>query len=41
MALPGNLTGAIVDTVTAHFNSKMSSQEAIDRLVQSLELAKE
>jgi glucose/mannose transport system substrate-binding protein len=41
MALPGNLTGAIVDTVTAHFNSKMSSQEAVDRLVQSLELAKE
>ncbi|WP_114087363.1 ABC transporter substrate-binding protein [Thalassospira profundimaris] len=41
MALPGNLTGAIVDTVTSHFNSEMSSQEAVDKLVQALDLAKE
>ncbi len=41
MALPGNLTGAIVDTVTSHFNSDMSSQEAVDKLVQALDLAKD
>lgn len=40
MALPGNLQGAIVDVVTEHFNSDMSSQEAVDRLVEAVELAK-
>ncbi len=40
MALRGHLEGAIVDVVTNHFNSDMSSQEAVDRLVEAIELAK-
>ena len=41
MALPGHLSGAIVDVVTAHFNSDMSSDEAMNRLVEAIELAKD
>ena len=41
MALPGHLQGAIVDVVTAHFNSDMSSDEAVKRLVEAVDLAKD
>jgi glucose/mannose transport system substrate-binding protein len=41
MALRGHLSGAIVDVVTAHFNSDMSSDEAVSRLVEAIELAKD
>lgn len=40
IALPGNLSGAITDVVTAHFNSNMSSKEAVKRLVEAVDLAK-
>lgn len=41
MALPGALTGAIVDTVTSHFNSDMSSEDAVRTLLDNIELARE
>ncbi|MCC9623058.1 ABC transporter substrate-binding protein [Thalassospira sp. MA62] len=41
MALRGHLAGAIIDVVTAHFNSDMSSDEAVSRLVEAIELAKD
>jgi glucose/mannose transport system substrate-binding protein len=41
MALRGHLSGAIIDVVTAHFNSDMSSDEAVSRLVEAVELAKD
>ncbi|MDP2697733.1 ABC transporter substrate-binding protein [Thalassospira sp.] len=41
MALRGHLAGAIIDVVTAHFNSDMSSDEAVIRLVEAVELAKD
>ena len=41
MALRGHLSGAIVDVVTAHFNSDMTSDEAVSRLVEAVELAKD
>jgi glucose/mannose transport system substrate-binding protein len=36
MALRGAQAGAITDVVTAHFNSDMSSEEAVQRLVQAV-----
>lgn len=36
MALPGLQAGAITDVITAHFNSDMSSEEAVQRLVAAL-----
>lgn len=36
MALRGALAGAITDTVTAHFNSDMSSEEAVSALVAAI-----
>jgi glucose/mannose transport system substrate-binding protein len=36
MALRGAPAGAITDVVTAHFNSTMSSDEAVQRLVQAV-----
>lgn len=36
MALRGAQSGAITDVVTAHFNSEMTSQEAVDQLVQAV-----
>lgn len=36
MALRGAQSGAITDVVTAHFNSDMSSEEAVKRLVKSI-----
>ncbi|WP_085617538.1 ABC transporter substrate-binding protein [Thalassospira alkalitolerans] len=41
MALPGALTGAIVDTVTSHFNSDMSSDDAVSKLLENIELARD
>lgn len=40
MALRGAQAGAITDVVTAHFNSDMSSEEAVKRLVQSVKNSK-
>ena len=37
MALRGAQSGAITDVVTAHFNSDMSSSEAVDRLAKAVE----
>ncbi|MFB2594735.1 ABC transporter substrate-binding protein [Paracoccus sp. p4-l81] len=36
MALRGAQAGAITDVVTAHFNSEMTSQEAVDQLVAAV-----
>ena len=36
MALRGAQSGAITDVVTAHFNSDMSSSEAVDRLAKAV-----
>jgi len=36
MALRGAQAGAITDVVTAHFNSDMSSQEAVNELVKAV-----
>ena len=36
MALRGAQSGAITDVVTAHFNSDMTSQEAVDQLVKAI-----
>ncbi|WP_420548071.1 ABC transporter substrate-binding protein [Curvivirga sp.] len=41
IALPGHLSGAIVDVVTEHFNSDMSSDEAVTKLAEAIELAKD
>jgi glucose/mannose transport system substrate-binding protein len=40
MAAPGAVRGAVLDVVTAHFNSTMSSKEAVDRLAEAISLAK-
>ena len=40
MALPGNVEGAIVDVVTQHFNSDMSSADAVKKLAQAVKLSK-
>lgn len=40
MAVPGAVRGAFLDVVTAHFNSTMSSQEAVKRLAEAVDLAK-
>ncbi|NTJ11541.1 carbohydrate ABC transporter substrate-binding protein [Rhizobium lusitanum] len=40
MATSGAMRGAIVDVVTEHFNSAMTSQEAVKRLVSAVEQAK-
>ena len=37
MALRGAQSGAITDVVTAHFNSDMSSSEAVERLAKAVE----
>jgi glucose/mannose transport system substrate-binding protein len=39
-AQPSSIQGAMVDTVTQHFNSDMSSQEAVEALVQSVNAAR-
>ena len=36
MALRGAQSGAITDVVTSHFNSGMSSQDAVNQLVQAI-----
>ena len=36
MALRGAQAGAITDVVTAHFNSNMSSNDAVDMLVKAV-----
>jgi glucose/mannose transport system substrate-binding protein len=41
MGLPGNLSGAIKDVVTNHFNSDMSSDEAVKKLVEAIDLARD
>lgn len=40
MATSGAMRGAIVDVVTEHFNSDMTSEEAVKRLVSAVEQAK-
>ena len=40
MALRGAQAGAITDTVTAHFNSKMSSKDAVAMLVKAIDNSK-
>ena len=40
MALRGAQAGAITDVVTAHFNSNMSSKEAVSKLVKAIENSK-
>ena len=40
MALRGAQAGAITDTVTAHFNSNMSSKEAVAMLVKAIDNSK-
>lgn len=40
MATSGAVRGAILDVVTSHFNSQMSSQEAVTKLAQAVALAK-
>lgn len=40
MAVRGALRGVILDVVTSHFNSSMSSQEAVKQLVDAVELAR-
>jgi glucose/mannose transport system substrate-binding protein len=40
MATSGAMRGAIVDVVTEHFNSDMSSEEAVKQLVAAVEQAK-
>jgi glucose/mannose transport system substrate-binding protein len=36
MALRGAQAGAITDVVTAHFNSDMSSEEAVEQLATAV-----
>ena len=40
MALRGAQAGDITDTVTAHFNSKMSSKDAVAMLVKAIDNSK-
>ena len=40
MAFSGAQAGAITDTVTAHFNSKMSSKDAVAMLVKAIDNSK-
>ena len=37
---PSSLQGAIVDTVTQHFNSDMSSADAVEALVTAINAAR-
>jgi glucose/mannose transport system substrate-binding protein len=39
MAVSRSIRGEFLDVVTEHFNSDMSSQEAVDRLVAAIERA--
>ncbi|WP_163268932.1 ABC transporter substrate-binding protein [Chelativorans alearense] len=39
MAVPRSVRGEFLDVVTEHFNSDMSSQEAVDRLVAAIQRA--
>lgn len=39
MAVPRSVRGAIMDVVTAHFNSDMSSEDAVEQLAEAIELA--
>lgn len=39
IAQAGAVRGAFIDIATAHFNSDMSSQEAVDKLVSAIKLA--
>lgn len=39
MAVPRSVRGEFLDVVTEHFNSDMSSQEAVQRLVEAIERA--
>ncbi|WEX10729.1 ABC transporter substrate-binding protein [Chelativorans sp. AA-79] len=39
MAVPRSIRGEFLDVVTEHFNSDMSSQEAVDRLVAAIQRA--
>ncbi|PWC34602.1 sugar ABC transporter substrate-binding protein [Azospirillum sp. TSO35-2] len=40
MAVPGAVRGAFLDVVTAYFNSGMTSQDAVKRLAEAVDLAK-
>ncbi|WP_247887295.1 ABC transporter substrate-binding protein [Azospirillum sp. SYSU D00513] len=40
MAVPGAVRGAFLDVVTSHFNSDMTSKEAVQKLAEAVELAK-
>ncbi|WP_247887177.1 ABC transporter substrate-binding protein [Azospirillum sp. SYSU D00513] len=40
MSVPGAVRGAFLDVVTSHFNSDMTSQEAVRKLAEAIELAK-
>ncbi|WP_240002452.1 ABC transporter substrate-binding protein [Oleisolibacter albus] len=40
MAVPGSVRGAFLDVVTAHFNSDMSSKDAVKRLAEAVTLAR-
>ncbi|MCA8932660.1 MAG: sugar ABC transporter substrate-binding protein, partial [Rhodospirillaceae bacterium] len=39
IAIPRAARGAFLDVVTEHFNSDMSSEEAVERLLDEVELA--
>jgi glucose/mannose transport system substrate-binding protein len=40
MAVPGEIRGAFLDVITSHFNSDMTSEEAVKRLVEAIDLTK-
>ena len=40
IAQAGSVRGAFLDVVTEHFNSDMSSEEAVAQLAEAIELAK-
>jgi glucose/mannose transport system substrate-binding protein len=40
MAVPGAVRGAFLDVVTSHFNSSMTSQDAVKKLAEAVDLAK-
>ncbi|MFD1627457.1 ABC transporter substrate-binding protein [Azospirillum griseum] len=40
MAVPGAVRGAFLDVVTSHFNSTMTSQDAVKKLAEAVDLAK-
>jgi glucose/mannose transport system substrate-binding protein len=39
MAIPRSIRGEIMDVVTEHFNTDMSSQDAVQRLVDAIQRA--